>query len=563
MKKKTFKKLLSVCTIVAVAFCFTVTPISQVITGDYDSGYAYAAKKKTSSKSSSSKSKSSKSSSSKSSKSKSSSSKSKGSTSATKDYTVANKTNSQGMKSPAGATYSDLVKKYGKGNVIVGADGYLHASSKGPGQAASYDGGAQHTPVTKDYLQKNDNKGAYAPTSSLPPGKGEVYMVGTNPNADRDLANGLKAIGYTFKSDPPTQKEIVEKIGQWKADSGNSNTYASTIGASNVQTLLDAATGSNKTTSGGGGGGTYRPYYPDPGENNPELEKATCSLVHAKITSTPKDGKAYFDTEILTFEVQYRCGNTNNYDSSNLLKEVRIGNNVYSVQTPVIGSNTITYTGSIFLTDLNAGTHTLEYISNEDNKIGSDDFKVQKAGAVLPGGNGENEATGSGADDYNLISHTKKWNGNRKDFNSKSSNDRAYNVFWIGEELISTLRYNMPEDADAALKAKVYATKAELRKDTKSGTLMHTFALDAPSKVSGKDGYTHEQRVKLLEGLSDTAKKTLLNNIKSGTYWIVLKNAAGEEIASCKIVFDNTIEYYAFHRTTSVQTNNRLFSGNL
>ena len=105
--------------------------------------------------------------------------------------------------------------------------------------------------------------------------------------------------------------------------------------------------------------------------------------------------------------------------------------------------------------------------------------------------------------------------------------------------------------------------KAELRKDTKTGALIHTFALDTPNKVSGKDGYTHEQKVKLLDKLSSTAKKTLLNKVKNGTYWVVLKNANGKEIAACKIVFDNTIEYYAFHRTTSSQTNNRLSSGNL
>ena len=526
MKKKTFKKLLSVCTIVAVAFCFTVTPISQVITGDYDSGYAYAATKKTSSKSSSSKSKSSKSSSSKSSSSKSKSSKS------------SNSKNS-GSKSKGSKSSSSSAKN--------------NTSAKG----------AQNDPRVTDLLEKNPNK---RPTDELVthvPTGDELYHNGTNSKVDGEFASGCERAGYTGSfSQPPTTREMVLAVKWAKETFGSDNNYGSTYGSRLYDKVVNGTqqkeTTSTRPRRNYSGGGSYTPTHV------PELPApAPCTLVYAKITSTPKDGKAYFDNETLTYEVKYSCDTPDNHENKNLLKQAEIDNLIYGASTPAVGNNTITYTGSIFLTDLNAGTHTLEYISNEDNKIGSDDFKVQKAGAVLPGGNGENEATGSGAKDYNLISHTKKWNGNRKDFNSKSSNDRAYNVFWIGEELISTLRYNMPEDADAALKAKVYATKAELRKDTKSGTLMHTFALDAPSKVSGKDGYTHEQRVKLLEGLSDTAKKTLLNNIKSGTYWIVLKNAAGEEIASCKIVFDNTIEYYAFHRTTSVQTNNRLFSRNL
>ena len=525
MKKKTFRKLLSVCTIVAVALCFTVTPISQVITGDYDSGYAYAATKKTSSKSSSSKSSSSKSSSSKSSSSKSSSSKSSSSKTSGK--------NSNSQKSSSSSTKNNTTAK-----------------------------GAQNDPSVTDLLEKNPNK---RPTDELVthvPTGDELYHNGTNSKVDGEFASGCERAGYTGSfSQPPTTREMVLAVKWAKETFGSDNTYGSTYGSGlydkvvNGTQSTEPASTPKRNYSGGGS------YTPAPA---PELpEPAPCTIIYAKITSTPKDGKAYFDNETLTYEVKYSCETPNNHENKNLLKQTEIGNLIYGASTPAVGTNTITYTGSISLKDLNAGTHTLEYISNENKKIGSDDFKVQKAGAVLPGGNGENEATGSGSKDYNLISHTKKWNQNRKDFNSKSSDDRAYNVFWIGEELISTLRYNMPEDADAALKAKIYATKAELRKDTKSGALMHTFALTAPSKVSGKDGYTHEQKVKLLEGLSDTAKKTLLNNIKSGTYWIVLKNAAGEEIASCKIVFDNTIEYYAFHRTTSGQTNNRLSSGNL
>lgn len=568
MKKKIAKKVFSLCMAIAVIFCFTVTPVSQVFLQDSDSIVYAKTTKKTTKKSSSSKGKSTKSTkkssgktnSSKSTKSSNTKSKSntssKGSSSSSKDYKKATESNTGNAKSPGGSDLDSMKKKYKY--VIIGADGYIHGSNESYEKAASYDGGAQKTPVTKDQLQKNENKGAYKGVTDLPPKKDEVYLIGSNANDDQRLADGLKALGYKM-SNPPTEKEITKALGQWKNDSGNGNDYVSTIGASNVQKLLDAADNASK-----GNSGSYRPRYePEPGEEDPKTTMAECRLVFAEITSTPKDGKAYFTTEKVTFEVRYVCDNVYNYDSKNLLKEVRVGDKVYSVDTPSISGNMITYEGTIFLTEYKAGTHTLDYINNEDKKIGSDDFLVQTAGIVIPKDGDDVDKDGTEADEYNIINHTKKWNDNRIDFNKNSSEDklRSYNTFWIGEEATIKLRYNMPVDADKELTNKYYGAKAELRKGTKDGTLVSTLILKAPEKVTGKDGYTHEQKTKFLATVD--SKKATVNSLKNGTYWFVIKNKAGEEVISSKIIFNSTVEYYSFHRTSSSQTSSRFSSSNL
>lgn len=103
-------------------------------------------------------------------------------------------------------------------------------------------------------------------------------------------------------------------------------------------------------------------------------------LIHAKITSKPKDGVAYGKSETVTYEVKYKVFDVNDYKEDNLLKKVTIDSSKsYNAGTPKISAKdkTITYTGSFPVSGLKKGDRVLNFISKKDKKIAKDNFKVK------------------------------------------------------------------------------------------------------------------------------------------------------------------------------------------